>query len=182
LKIQLLHRVYCLEAEEEESEDPHAVVSGTFVVNTLPTKVFFDAGARHSFINRTTAKQIACTLEEMDVQLCVTTPIGSRYQSELITRNYCITIQKKVFLADLILLGTHGYDVILGMDRLTKYQATIDCKQKTLVLVTPKGESLVYKGSCPNHTIPLISATKAHKLVGKGYTAFSMCSCGSRNS
>jgi len=44
------------------------------------------------------------------------------------------------------------------MEWLTKYYTTIDCKQKTLVLVTTKGESLVYKGSYPNHTIPLISA------------------------
>ena len=63
-----------------------------------------------------------------------------------------------MFLADLILLGIYGYNVFLGMEWLTKYYTTIDCKQKTLVLVTTKGESLVYKGSYPNHTIPLISA------------------------
>ena len=73
-----------MEAGEEESEDPHAVVSGTSVVNTLPVKVLFDASATHSVINPATAKQIACVLEEIEVQLCVTTPIGSMYQSELI--------------------------------------------------------------------------------------------------
>jgi len=46
-------------------------------VNTLPTTVLFDVGATHSFINPITANQMACALEEMDVQLCVTTPIGS---------------------------------------------------------------------------------------------------------
>ena len=43
-------RVFRLEAEEG-SEDPHSMVSGRFSVNTLPTKVLFDAGATHSFIN-----------------------------------------------------------------------------------------------------------------------------------
>jgi len=71
--------VYCIGAVEEESQDPHAVVSGTFVMNTLPTKVLFDADSTHSFINPTTAKEIACPLEEIDVQLCVTTLIGSMY-------------------------------------------------------------------------------------------------------
>jgi len=52
-------------------------VLGTFIVNTLPTTVLFDVGATHSFINPITANQMACALEEMDVQLCVTTPIGS---------------------------------------------------------------------------------------------------------
>jgi len=58
--------------------------------------------------------------------------------------------------------------MILRMYWLTKYQPIIDSKQKTLVLVIPEGESLVYTGSCPSHTIPLISTAKAHKLVGKG--------------
>jgi len=73
-----------MEVEEEEGEDPHTVVSGTFVMNTLPTKVLFDAGATRSFINPGTTKQIACDLEEMDVQLCVTRPIRSMHQSEFI--------------------------------------------------------------------------------------------------
>ena len=38
--------------------------------------------------------------------------------------------------------------------------------------MTPEGESLVYKGSCSNLTIALISAVKAHKLVRKGCTAY----------
>ena len=104
-----------------ESEDLHAVVSGKFVVNTLSTKVLFNASVAHSFINPATTKQMMCSLEEMDVQLCVTTPTRSMYQSELIARNCSSTIQKKVFLADLILLGIHRHDVILRMDWLTKY-------------------------------------------------------------
>jgi len=55
-KLQGGGRVYCIEVGEEESEDPYAVVSGAFVVNTLPTKVLFDAGATHSFINPAIAK------------------------------------------------------------------------------------------------------------------------------
>ena len=55
-KSQVGGRVYCLEAEREESGDPHAVVSGMFTVNTLPIKVLFDAGATHSFINPAVAK------------------------------------------------------------------------------------------------------------------------------
>ena len=81
-----------MEAEEEERDDPHTVVAGTFVVNTLPTTVLFDTGATYSFINPVTAKQLNCDLEEMDMQLCVTTPIGSKYQSELVARNCTITI------------------------------------------------------------------------------------------
>jgi len=165
-------RVYCLEAEEGGDGDSHAVVSGTFIVNTLPTTVLFDAGATHSFINPTTATRLNYTFEELDAQLCVTTPIGSMYRSDLVARNCTINIGGRLFLADLILLGIHGYDIILGIDWLTKYQAIIDCKQKTLVVVTPEGERFTYKEDYPAPIVLLISATKACKLVRKGCTAY----------
>jgi len=171
-KPQMGGRVYCLEAEEEGDEDPHAVVSGTFVVTTIPVKVLFDAGATHSFISPTIAAQMTCVLEELDVCLCVTTPIGSTYQSELVAQNYMIMIQDRLFLAVLILLGIHGYDVILGMDWLTRYRASVDCKRKTLTLFTSEGESILCDGGNSSPTISLISAAKACKLVAKGCTAY----------
>ena len=75
--------MFCLEAEEG-GEDPRTVVSGMFTVNALSTKVLFDAGATHSFINPATVKRIACVPEEMNVQLCVSSPLGSLYHASLI--------------------------------------------------------------------------------------------------
>ena len=170
-KPQARGRVFCLEAEEE-SEDPHAVVSGTFAVNTLPIKVLFDAGATHSFINPVTAKRLDCTIEGMNVHLCVSTPIGSMYSTDQIVRDCPIVIQNWEFYANLVVLGIQGYDVILGIDWLTAYQATIDCKQKKLTLVTSKGENLIVKSGNSNLFAPLISATKASKMLSKGRTAF----------
>jgi len=86
----------------------------------------FDAGATHSFINPATARRLACLLDEMDTQLCVTSPIGSVYQAELIVRNCPIVIQDRMFTADLVLLEIQGYDVILEMDWSTKRKSTID--------------------------------------------------------
>jgi len=77
-----------------------------------------------------------------------------------------------MFFADLVLLGIQGYDVILGMDWLTKYQATIDCKWKTLTIVTSEGETLTHTGNDTIPTVSLISATRAYYLVKKGCPAF----------
>jgi len=49
--------------------------------------------------------------------------------------------------------------VILGMDWLAKYKATIDCGRKLVTLVTSKGEKLEYKGTNHKQAIPIISAT-----------------------
>jgi len=166
-------RVFCLEVGEED-EDPHVVVSGMFPVNTFPTKVLFDAGATHSFINCAIAKQIVCAVEDLNVHLCVSTLVGSVYQTDRVVQNCSIMIQNREFFADLVVLDIQGYDVILGMDWLTKYRATIDCKEKMLTVVTPEGENFVFKSGDSNHSAPLISATRVCKLMEKGCTA-SLC-------
>ena len=111
-------RVFCLEAEEEGDEDPHAIILGMFLVYTVPVTVLFDAGATHSFVNPVAAARMDCKFENLDVPLSITTPIGSVYQVEQIARNCTIIIMGSLFWGDLILLGIQGYDVILGMDWL----------------------------------------------------------------
>jgi len=58
------------------------------------------------------------------------------------------------------------------MDWLTKYCATIDCNRKIVTLVTLDKESIQYKGGDSKPTVPVISAIKACKLIGKGCTAY----------
>jgi hypothetical protein len=47
------------------------------------------------------------------------------------------------FLANLIVMGTQGIDVILGINWLDKYQAVISCDKRTVKLVSPLGEEVV---------------------------------------
>jgi hypothetical protein len=54
-----------------------------------------------------------------------------------------VEIRGIVFLANLIVMGTQGMDVILGMNWLDKYQAVISCDKRTIKLVSPLGEKVV---------------------------------------
>jgi hypothetical protein len=47
------------------------------------------------------------------------------------------------FPANLIVMGTQGIDVILGINWLDKYQAFISCDKRTVKLVSPLGEEVV---------------------------------------
>jgi hypothetical protein len=49
------------------------------------------------------------------------------------------------FPANLIVMGTQGIDVILGINWLDKYQAIISCDKRTVKLVSPLGEEEVTK-------------------------------------
>jgi hypothetical protein len=67
-----------------------------------------------------------------------------------------VEIRGIAFPANLIVMGTQGIDVILGMNWLDKYQAVISCDKRTIKLMSPLGEKVVIelvspeprKGSC----------------------------------
>ena len=64
------------------------------------------------------------------------------------------------------------YDVILGMDFLSKYEATIDCKDKTVSFRPPGEEMFVFFGDrCSSQKI-FISAMKARKQLVSGSTSY----------
>jgi len=44
------------------------------------------------------------------------------------------------FLVDPMVMRTSGIDVILGLDWMKKYTMEIKCKEKVVVVTTPKGE------------------------------------------
>ena len=50
--------------------------------------------------------------------------------SERIVPGTRLVIQNKDFPADLIVLGIHDFDIVLGMDWLSKHRATLDCYKK----------------------------------------------------
>ena len=47
------------------------------------------------------------------------------------------------FPSDLIVIGTPGIDVILGMNWLMKYEANVSCDKRTITLKSPSGEEVV---------------------------------------
>jgi hypothetical protein len=48
------------------------------------------------------------------------------------------------FVANLIILELKGIDVNLGMDRLSKHKAVIDCAKKPIKLTTPDGKEMEF--------------------------------------
>ena len=69
-----------------------------------------------------------------------------------------IVVEGQQFYVNLIELEIDDFDVILGMDMLSKYGATIDCKRRN-VTFAPEGETpFVLVGSAFVPRVPMISA------------------------
>jgi hypothetical protein len=59
--------------------------------------------------------------------------------------NLRIEIRGIDFPANLVVMGTQGLDVILGMNWLHRNQATVSCDKRTVKLVSPSGKEVVVK-------------------------------------
>jgi hypothetical protein len=63
-----------------------------------------------------------------------------------------IEIHGIAFLANLIVLGTKGLEVVLGMNRTSSHQGVIDCAKKTITMKSSTG--IVVKHVSVNHPKP----------------------------
>ena len=161
--------MFCLEGDE--AENLATTVSGTLLLKHLYAHVVFDSGAIHSFVNPVFVKKLASKPHGMDVQLYVTTPLGSTYYTDIVFKNCTIQLEGTVLSVYLVPPDIQGWDLILGMDWLTKYKVTIDCEKKLVTFSTPDGERMTFKGSGHQVTIPTVFAMQAFKMMRKGCQA-----------
>ena len=87
-------------------------------------------------------------------------------------KNCHLMTHDREFSADLLVLPFHEFDLILGMDWLSKHRVIVDCDKKTVRLkcsnlseVTVHG---IQSGTVPN----VILAMQARRLLRKGCEAF----------
>ena len=87
-------------------------------------------------------------------------------------RDCPIRIREDEFLGDLIELSFREFDVILGMNWLSRHQVVVDCRMKRVTLRTPSGEEVTFIGERSNHLSKVIFAAIARMMVRNGYEAY----------
>ena len=81
-------------------------------------------------------------------------------------------IREYEFLGDLIELSFKEFDVILGMDWLSRHQVMVDCRMKRVTLRTPNEDEVTFISERSNHLSNVISAATARKMMQKGCEAY----------
>ena len=108
----------------------------------------------------------------LDFELSVSTPIGDTLMTNLVLKSCIICIEGRELLADLVLLDMHDFDVILGMDWLASYNASVHCFEKEVVFRPPGESEFLFKPSCLPFMPRVISCIQANRLLRKGYQGF----------
>jgi hypothetical protein len=122
---------------------------GTFLVNSVPAKILFDSGASHSCVIENFVERGNLKPSRMDRLMIVQIP-GSITRTKLSYRNVPVELHGVHFQADLIILGTKGLDVVLGMDWISKYQGHIDCAKKSITVTSSDGIQIEHIATMPS--------------------------------
>jgi hypothetical protein len=105
-------------------------------------KVLFDTGATHSFITASWVEAHNLLITTMSTPIQIDS-VGDKVRADSVCLNVSVEIRGIEFPANLIVMGTQGIDVILGMNWVDNYQAVISCDKRTIELVSPLGEEVV---------------------------------------
>jgi len=95
-------------------------------------------------------------------------PNGQVIECPVLYKHVPIVIAKHEFPRDLIQLDMSGFDIILGMDWLTIYEANIDCKDLKVIVKDPKGRKVCFDGERLRKECSTISIMKASKMIRRG--------------
>ncbi|XP_052186125.1 uncharacterized protein LOC127797321 [Diospyros lotus] len=156
-------RVYALSRQEEDQD--HNVFAGNILISRIPAYTLFDSGSTHSFISPKFASKLNAHVEHVSTPLGVTIPSGGIISMNHVVRTAKVEVKGNFLETTLYVLDMQEFDVILGMDWLSKHHATILCFEKEIVCKYPEGIELCLSMAETKHLPRVISALKAKKLL-----------------
>ncbi|GJS49340.1 putative reverse transcriptase domain-containing protein [Tanacetum coccineum] len=147
----------------------------TFLLNDRYASILFDTGADRSFISTTFSSLIDITPTTLDHYYDVELADGKIIGINTIIRGCTLNFLDHPFNINLMPVELGSFDVIIGMDWLSKYHALIDCAEK-IVRIPWGNETLIVHGDGSNQGngtyLNLILCTKTHKYLLKGHNVF----------
>ncbi|GJU29361.1 putative reverse transcriptase domain-containing protein [Tanacetum coccineum] len=151
------------------------VITGTFLLNNRYATILFDTGADRSFVSNTFSALINITPTTLESHYDVELADGKIIGVNTIIRGCTLNFMNHPFNIDLMPVPLGSFDVIIGMDWLTKYHGVIIYDEK-IVRVPFGREMLIFQGN-GNHLreesrLNIISCTKAQEYLSKGCDVF----------
>ncbi|XP_028105359.1 uncharacterized protein LOC114304398 [Camellia sinensis] len=166
-------RVFDLIPDDVQNLD--AMILGTLSVNGQPAHVLLDSGSTYFVVLKTFAPNLNRFMEPLNYVLCVSLPSADYMLCASMYPTCELLLGDISLCANLMPLDMVHFDVILGMDWLAKYHATIDYVCKQVIFRPPGQDEFTFVGHGVMPPPYLISAMKACKLIHKGCRGY-LCS------
>ncbi|XP_072979718.1 uncharacterized protein [Typha angustifolia] len=125
-------RVFAMTLRDAEASND--VATGTMILFAHTARILFDPGATHSFISTSFLENADVAPGPLVEPLVIATPLGDFLEVRHVYRSCTLTFGEWDFKADLLPLEMQDFDLILGMDWLAAYHASINCYNKEVIL------------------------------------------------
>ena len=155
-----------------EDTDAPDVIVGNFTIFDTIVHALIDPGSTHSYVCTNIPNLGNLPRSEIKYDILGTNPLGHSVIVNKVYRDCPIKIREYEFLGDLIELSFREFDVILGMDWLSRHRTIVDCRMKRVTLRTPNDDEVIFIGEKSNHLSNVIFAVIARKMVRKGCEAY----------
>ncbi|GJR36896.1 reverse transcriptase domain-containing protein [Tanacetum coccineum] len=162
-------RAYMLK-DRNAQQDPN-VVTGMFLLNQHLVKVLFDSGADRSFISISLASKLKILSITIDTFYDIEMADGNLVSTNTVIKGCTLTLLNQPFEIDLMPIKLGSFDVVIGMDWLSKYHAKILCDEK-VVHIPINGETLIIRGDRSKTRLNLISCIKTERYISRGCQVF----------
>ncbi|XP_062081011.1 uncharacterized protein LOC133785812 [Humulus lupulus] len=163
-------RVFAL--TQNEATNSNTVVTGQLPISGMMSGVLINCGATHSYISMNMIDKLGMPYKLFEHSYSTMLPSGDTILSTRWLQSTPITIEGRECPTNLIELHIPDYDVILGIDWLSKHGASIDCRRKTMEFRLKEGELFYFKGEVAGFCTHKISALEARNMMQHGCSAF----------
>ncbi|GJU80406.1 reverse transcriptase domain-containing protein [Tanacetum coccineum] len=147
------------------------VVTGMFLLNQHLARVLFDSGADKSFVSISLASMLNIPPITIDTFYNIEMADGNLVSTNTIIQGCTLTLLNQPFEIDLMPIKLGSFDVVIGMDWLSKYHAKILCDEK-VVHIPINGETLIIRGDRSKTRLNLISCIKTKRYLSQGCQVF----------
>ncbi|GJY80495.1 putative reverse transcriptase domain-containing protein [Tanacetum coccineum] len=135
-------RAYMLR-DRNAHQDPN-IVTGMFLLNQHLARVLFDSGADKSFVSISLAFMLNIPPMIIDTFYNIEMADGNLVSTNTDIQGSTLTLLNQPFEIDLMPIKLDSFDVVIGMDWLSKYHARIICDEK-VVYIPINGETLIIR-------------------------------------
>ena len=147
-------------------------MAGTIQVFDRDAYVLIDPGATHSFISAKFIAQVNIEIQPIDCSMVVSLPTGDSLIANRVYMGCRVIIEGHEFRANLVLLDIQDFDVILGMDWLSRHHATMDCFRKEVKFCRPGEPEITFCGVRKILSLSMMSVMMAGKMLRKSYPGY----------
>ncbi|KAL7254914.1 hypothetical protein ACSBR1_009131 [Camellia fascicularis] len=166
-------RVFSLTQRDAQANSE--VVTCIIYVFSREAHVIIDPGSTYSFVSLSFSLHVDKPIEPLGYCLSIITPIGECVIIKEVYRGCVLQLGDKELVADLLPLEMLYFNLILGMNWLASYHASVDCYRKEVVFSNFGELEFRFCGdrcASPSYVIFAITARKMLKKGCQEYLAY----------